>query len=172
LTPSISRDDNRSSKGKHQSGTQESITHRRRWFIITLTLLVAGQTATPVWAWGRLGHRVISRLAEKQLTPKAKAAITELLEPGESLADTSLWADQNRGRLPKTAPWRYVDVPLDEPRYDAKFSGDISTKGIQTPTNSGIQTPTSSQKGGKEAERKRGGKDRQCAERGGSGRPQ
>ena len=40
-----------------------------------------------------------------------------------------LWADQNRGRLPKTAPWHYVDVPLDEPKYDAKFSGDVSTKG-------------------------------------------
>ena len=83
----------------------------------------------PLWAWGRLGHRVISRLAEKQLTPKAKAAIAELLEPGESLADASLWADENRRRLPKTAPWHYVDVPLDEPRYDSRFSGDVSTKG-------------------------------------------
>jgi hypothetical protein len=63
------------------------------------------------------------------LTPKAKAAIAELLEPGESLADASTWADENRGRLPKTAPWHYVDVPLDEPRYDARFSGDVSAKG-------------------------------------------
>jgi hypothetical protein len=74
---------------------------------------------TRAWAWGRLGHWVISRIAEKQLTPAAKAAIAELLEPGESLADASLWADVNRGRLPKTAPWHYVDVPLDEPRYDS-----------------------------------------------------
>jgi hypothetical protein len=50
-------------------------------------LLVALQMATPAWAWGRLGHRVISRIAEKSLTPKAKAAIAEPLEPGESLAD-------------------------------------------------------------------------------------
>jgi hypothetical protein len=64
------------------------------------------------------------------LSPKAKAAIAELLEPGESLADASLWADENRRRLPKTAPWHYVDVPLDEPRYDAKFSGDTSSKGF------------------------------------------
>ena len=84
---------------------------------------------SPSWAWGRLGHRVISRLAEKELTPKAKAAIADLLQPGESLADASLWADENRGWLPKTAPWHYVDVPLDEPRYDSPFSGDVSTKG-------------------------------------------
>src|SRR5580658_7460012 len=86
-------------------------------------------TATPAWAWGRLGHRVISRLAEKHMTPAAKAGVAALLEPGESLADASLWADQNRGRLPKTAPRHYVDVPLDEPRYDAKFSGDDPKKG-------------------------------------------
>jgi len=58
-----------------------------------------------------LDHRVISRLAEENLTPGAKAAIAEL-EPGDSLADAFLWADENRGRVPKTAPWHYVGVPL------------------------------------------------------------
>jgi hypothetical protein len=94
-----------------------------------LALLIALQTTTPVWAWGRLGHRVTSRIAEKRLTPKAKAAVAELLEPGESLADASLWADEHRRELPKTAPWHYVDVPLDEPRYDRKFSGDVPDQG-------------------------------------------
>ncbi len=72
---------------------------------------------------------MISRLAEKDLTPKAKEAVKALLDEGESLADASTWADENRGRLPKTAPWHYVDVPLDEPRYDARFSGDVPDKG-------------------------------------------
>ena len=31
--------------------------------------------------------------------------------------------------MPKTAPWHYVDVPLDEPRYDSKLSGDDPKKG-------------------------------------------
>ena len=75
---------------------------RRRWFVIALTLLVVLQATTPAWACGRIGHRVISRLAEKRLTPAAKAAIAELLEPGESLADALLWADENRRRLPMT----------------------------------------------------------------------
>jgi nuclease S1 len=92
-------------------------------------MLIAFQTATPAFAWGRVGHRVISRLAEKELTTAAKAAIAELFELGESLADASLWADENRGRLPKTGPWHYVDVPLDEPRYDSRFSGDVLSKG-------------------------------------------
>ena len=102
---------------------------RRSWFVAALTVLFAWQSAPPAWAWGRLGHRVIARLAEKHMTPQAKAAVAELLEPGESLADASLWADEHRGRLPKTAPWHYVDVPLEEPRYEARFSGDVASKG-------------------------------------------
>jgi hypothetical protein len=111
------------------SSRKTSRRNRRPWFVTTVVLLVSFQVATPAWAWGRLGHRVISRIAENHLTPKAKAAIAALLTEGESMADASTWADENRGRLPKTAPWHYVDVPLDEPRYDRRFSGDVSTKG-------------------------------------------
>ncbi len=104
-------------------------TPRRVWLVVALTFLVVFQPATPAWAWGRLGHRVISRIAEKNLTPKAKDAIKALLDEGESVADASTWADGNSGRLPKSAPWHYVDVPLDEPKYDARFSGDVPDKG-------------------------------------------
>jgi hypothetical protein len=31
--------------------------------------------------------------------------------------------------MPKTGPWHYIDVPLDEPKYDVKFSGDVPEKG-------------------------------------------
>jgi nuclease S1 len=63
------------------------------------------------------------------LTPQSKAAIAELLESGETMADESTWADENRRRLPKTAPWHYIDIQLDESRYDSRFSGDVPTKG-------------------------------------------
>jgi hypothetical protein len=79
-----------------------------------LVFVFAATATTPVGAWGRLGHRVIARLTEKHLTPEAKAGVAALLESGESMADASLWADDNRGRLPHTAPWHYVEVPLDE----------------------------------------------------------
>jgi hypothetical protein len=98
-------------------------TPHRSWFVVAFTLMIALQTTSTAWAWGRLGHRVISRLAEKHMTPAAKAGVAALLEPGESLAGASTWADEHRRELPKTAPWHYVDVPLDEPKYDAKYSG-------------------------------------------------
>src|SRR5262249_18494830 len=91
------------------------------------------QIATPARAWGRLGHRVIARLAEPHTSPAARAAIAELLEPGESLADASTWADEHRRELPKTAPWHSVDVPLDAPRYDDRFAGDEPAKGFIVP---------------------------------------
>jgi hypothetical protein len=102
---------------------------RRSWFIVVLTFLIVDQAGTPVRAWGRLGHRVTSRIAEKHLNRKAIEAVEALLDEGETLADASTWADEHRGRLPKTAPWHYVDVPLDGPRYAARFSGDVWTKG-------------------------------------------
>jgi hypothetical protein len=102
---------------------------RRKTIAPLLAVLVTVQTPTPARAWGRLGHRVIARLAESRLTPQAKASIAALLEPGESIADASLWADENRRDRPETAPWHYVDVPLDEPRYDARFSANDEEHG-------------------------------------------
>ena len=80
-----------------------------------------------------MGHRVSAMLAERHLTDRAKAEIKALLEPGESLADCSTWADEHRRELPKTASWHYVDVPLDEPRYDDRFAGDEPGKGYIVP---------------------------------------
>jgi nuclease S1 len=104
--------------------------HRRSWFFVAVATLIALQTATPAWAWGRLGHRVISRLAERRLTDKAKGGIKALLDEGESIADASTWADEHRRELRETPPWHYVDVPLDEPKYDAKWAGKDPKKGL------------------------------------------
>jgi hypothetical protein len=97
---------------------------RSWWSAGALALLVFLQTAPPVWAWGRLGHRVIARMAERHMTAKAKEAVKALLAEGESLADCSTWAD-----IRESAPWHYVDVPLDEPKYDARFSAPDAKHG-------------------------------------------
>jgi hypothetical protein len=106
---------------------------RRFAAALTSLFLILNQLASPAWAWGRTGHRVISKLAERHLTDQANAEIKALLGPSESLADASTWADEHRREMPTTAPWHYVDVPLDEPRYDDKFAGDEPTKGYIVP---------------------------------------
>ena len=86
--------------------------------LVALTTLAAGSTAL---GWGRIGHRTSARLCETLLTPATRSAIRDLLEPGESLADASLWPDEHRRERPETAPWHYVNVPITEPKYDARF---------------------------------------------------
>jgi hypothetical protein len=56
------------------------------------------QSTVQSWATGCTGHRVIAKLAERHLTDRAKADIKALLEPGESLADCSTWAESTAGR--------------------------------------------------------------------------
>jgi hypothetical protein len=43
---------------------------------------------------------------------------------GCSASEQSERADEVRGRMRQTAQWHYVDVPLDESKYDSRFSGE------------------------------------------------
>jgi len=38
--------------------------------------------------------------------------------PGESLVDLASWADDYRAKAPRTAPWHYVDIPLNSHGLD------------------------------------------------------
>ena len=54
---------------RHYARTNRTAVH---WLAVALTLLVALQTATPAWAWGRLGHRVISRTRREATDPESQ----------------------------------------------------------------------------------------------------
>ena len=70
-------------------------------------------------AWGVEGHQVIATLAEQQLTAAARQEVARLLalEPGETLASVSTWADEHRN--PQTAAWHYVNFPRGDCHYVA-----------------------------------------------------
>jgi nuclease S1 len=104
---------------------------RQTSFPMVLVLILCGTTDS--WAWGPLGHRLTARLAERHLNPKTKAAIVALLGPGESMAVASLWADEHRRDVKGSGPWHYVDVPLDQDRYDDRFAGPEPEKGYIIP---------------------------------------
>jgi hypothetical protein len=97
-------------------------TRTRRFAVLTtlaaLSIALAGGRA---WGWGRIGHHVSARLTETLLTPATRAAILDILGPKESLADASVWPDEHRREMPESAPWHYVNVPITEPKYDARF---------------------------------------------------
>jgi hypothetical protein len=69
---------------------------RRNVSALGIDAFLVVQAAKPPFAWSRIGHRVISRIAEARLTPQAKAGIAALLDNSESLADASTWADEHR----------------------------------------------------------------------------
>lgn len=70
---------------------------------------------SPVFAWGKTGHRVVATIAETQLSGLARASIRQILSPGESLDEAATWPDDMRADpspfWQKTAsPWHYVTV--------------------------------------------------------------
>lgn len=95
--------------------------------------------ATPVWAWGRKGHRLIASIAERRLAthnPGTLEAIRKLIGPRLSLAAISSCADDIREfarqrrpgvslppdcpvdeqdvltRYANTAPWHFINLPF------------------------------------------------------------
>ncbi len=85
---------------------------------IVLVVLIGITNAA--FAWGSQGHQVVAMLAEAQLSPQARKEVNKLLalEPGETLASISTWADEHRN--PATAAWHYVNFPRDTCVYEAK----------------------------------------------------
>jgi nuclease S1 len=88
-----------------------------------LLLLAAILFAQPVLAWGEFGHRLVGELAERQLSPAARAEVAALLadEPEPTLAGVSAWADRVReARLEDyehTRSWHYVNFPSLDCEY-------------------------------------------------------
>jgi nuclease S1 len=82
--------------------------------------LVLACLARPALAWSRFAHRASAKLAESRLSPRATAIIRDLLEPGESLADASTWADEYSREIPGSAAWHFVNVPISARHYDRR----------------------------------------------------
>lgn len=62
----------------------------------------------------------MARIAEAELTPAARAKVTEILGPGATMVTVSSWADQVRRQRADTGPWHYIDIPIDKPHMDMK----------------------------------------------------
>ena len=74
----------------------------RKNIISLFVLLALLSISFESMAWGGFGHRSIAELAERNLTPEAKANI-EKYTNGTPLADYSVWMDQVRKEAPEYA---------------------------------------------------------------------
>ncbi len=85
--------------------------------------ILASTISFQALSWGQTGHRVTGAIAEQYLTPKAQAAIDNLLV-NEDLAEISTYPDEMRANRSefwqKTAnPWHYVNI------HQGKKYGDV-----------------------------------------------
>lgn len=98
---------------------------RYRVVPLSMAIVLIGVLGVPARApaFGKDGHAIIGKIADKYLSEKARAAITELLAEHEykSLADERLpnWADMIRSsgmfkkKYPDMSMWHYIDVDVD-----------------------------------------------------------
>ena len=102
---------------------------RRAAAALALTLFVASNAL----GWGQEGHRVVVTIAERHLTERARESVRQILGPEGSMAGVSTWADEIRPSRPDTAPWHYIDIPLNAPAIDPARdcqNGDCVTAAI------------------------------------------
>lgn len=94
--------------------------------LIVLTFILS---QSEVLAWGKIGHRIVGEIAERNIDVKTKKAVQELLST-DDLARASTWADEIRSE-PKvygySFPWHYVSIPDGKNYFDQKRvkEGDV-----------------------------------------------
>jgi len=74
----------------------------------------------PAWTWGHEGHRIVARIAAKNLSTDAQAKIASILQTTAAgveaaMADASTWPDEINKVKTKTENWHYIDVPVTAP---------------------------------------------------------
>lgn len=85
--------------------------------------------ASPVAAWGDLGHEVTALIAYRHLTPAARAKVDVLLAANSDaltppdFASRATWADKYRTGHRETAAWHFVNIELDHPDLAAACFG-------------------------------------------------
>jgi hypothetical protein len=85
-------------------------------------LAILASCPTPVSAWGKEGHEIVGKVADKYLNSQARNAIDELLQGDQfqSLSDGRLtnWADSIKGsavyrrKYPNNASWHFIDIDV------------------------------------------------------------
>ena len=92
-------------------------TRTARQFTIASCLLAAATVGTTLGAWGGQGHRLVGLIAANHLTVVARQNVEWLLG-AQSLADVSVWADQQTEANQQTYYWHFLNIPAEATGYD------------------------------------------------------
>lgn len=80
---------------------------------VSLVLLLT----TPAWSWGRDGHRLVARIAAKNLTPDTRQKLAAILQTDDAgldaaMANAATWPDEIDKSATGTRDWHFIDVPV------------------------------------------------------------
>jgi len=94
-----------------------------------------------LFAWGGKAHDIITHIAEQNLTPKANAEVSRLLN-GKTMVYYAMWMDNIRGDsiYNFTSTWHYANV---DSGYTYKTMPKVETGDVLTATELSIQQITS-----------------------------
>ncbi len=67
-----------------------------------------------VQGFGKVGHEVISNIAEAHLYPGTKNHLKNLIGRKTTLAEVSNWADDIKGKNPLSKSWHYVNINIED----------------------------------------------------------
>jgi hypothetical protein len=114
-------------------------------FAISLWCALAG---TDAWAWGDQGHKAVGAIADELIrNTNAQKHVDALLEPGENLAQASIWADCTKGLFcgpqtpemiefvnanPKHADYHFTNVPFQSAAYRDDEIGTFNVDIVHT----------------------------------------
>ncbi len=89
-------------------------------FTIFLLPLLSLLIVPAAWAWSTWQHQVIAEIAEEHLQPEVLREVKYLLGKHNRMSDEAGWADYIRGYWWWSAPWHYINWPLEleEPDFD------------------------------------------------------
>jgi hypothetical protein len=82
--------------------------------------LIVGLGVTPLYGWGRDGHRVVAKIAAKNLNPAARQKLAAILQTNDAgleaaMAAAATWPDEIDKKSTGTADWHFIDVPVTAP---------------------------------------------------------
>lgn len=84
---------------------------------VLIAVLLTAQSAA---AWGREGHRVIARIAARNLNQTARKKVAVILATNDAgleaaMAAASTWPDEIDKKKTGTDTWHFIDVPITVP---------------------------------------------------------
>jgi hypothetical protein len=88
-------------------------THIRKFFSVTVVVVLLCCYSLPVFGWGAAGHRIVAQIAQQNIKPQTRTRIRQILGNNVSLVSVANYADGVRNRFPHTSENHFVDIPRE-----------------------------------------------------------